>query len=101
MIDTEARDGLRLSTDPDQLDVDVIYRFIAEESYWAPGVPREVVERAIAHSLRFAVYDASAQIAFARVVTDRATGYGPKARPTTVIIVFFLAASLACLAPSS
>src|SRR5438105_9885885 len=73
MIYTETRDGLLLSTDPELLDVNVIHRFIAEESYWAPGVPREVVERAITHSLCFAVYNDGAQIAFARIVTDHAT----------------------------
>jgi GNAT superfamily N-acetyltransferase len=73
MIYTDARDGMRLSTDPAEIDVDAVHRFIAEDSYWAPGVPRAVVQRSIEHSLCFAVYDAGAQVAFARVVSDRAT----------------------------
>ena len=42
-------------------------------SYWSPGIPLDVVRRAIAHSLCVAVWHNDAQIAFARAVTDRAT----------------------------
>ena len=59
-------------TDPDRLELDVIHGFLVR-SYWSPGVPREVVARAITHSLCFGLYHHGAQIGFARVVTDRAT----------------------------
>jgi GNAT superfamily N-acetyltransferase len=63
-----------ISTDPARLDVALIHRWLTEESYWAKGVPREVVARSIAHSLNFAAFDGKgAQVAFARVVTDKAT----------------------------
>jgi GNAT superfamily N-acetyltransferase len=62
-----------LSTDPSLLDVSLIHQFLSEQSYWAPGIPREVVERSIANSLCFGLFDESQQIGFARVVTDRAT----------------------------
>jgi GNAT superfamily N-acetyltransferase len=66
--------GLIISTDPARLDVALIHRFLSEESHWARGIPRGVVERAIAHSLCFGAYDDDgAQLGFARVVTDRAT----------------------------
>ena len=66
--------GLIISTDPARLDVALIHRFLSEESHWARGIPREVVERSIAHSLCFGAYDDDgAQLGFARVVTDRAT----------------------------
>jgi GNAT superfamily N-acetyltransferase len=42
-------------------------------SYWAQGVPREVVLRSVRHSLCFGAYDGGRQVAFARVITDRAT----------------------------
>jgi GNAT superfamily N-acetyltransferase len=42
-------------------------------SYWAEGIPREVVERSIKWSLCFGVYDGMKHIGFARVITDRAT----------------------------
>jgi N-acetylglutamate synthase-like GNAT family acetyltransferase len=62
-----------ISTDADRLDVEVIHKFLAEDSYWSLGVPRSTVERAIANSLCFGVYDRAGQIGFARVVTDRST----------------------------
>lgn len=55
-----------------RLDVDTIHAFL-RESYWSPGIPRGVVERAIAGSLCFGVHLGAAQVGFARVVTDRAT----------------------------
>jgi GNAT superfamily N-acetyltransferase len=66
---------IRISTDPDEMDVDAIHAFLGGESYWARGIPRETVERSIRNSLCFGVFDTAggAQVAFARVVTDRAT----------------------------
>ena len=64
---------IEILTDPARLDVGLIHRFLAEQSYWARGVPREIVERAIANSIPFGVYLSERQIGFARVVTDRAT----------------------------
>lgn len=65
-----------ISTDPARLDLDVIHAFL-REAYWSPGIPRDVLERAIAHSIVFGLYAPDgAQAGFARVVTDRATfGY--------------------------
>lgn len=68
------RDGYVVSSDPARLDLDVVHRFLSEDSYWAPGIPRALLERAVAHSLPFGLYDATgAQVGFARVVTDRTT----------------------------
>ena len=61
-----------ISTDPSRLQLDAIHGYLMR-SYWSPGVPREVVARAIAHSLCFGIYLGEAQVGFARVVTDRAT----------------------------
>lgn len=61
-----------ISTDQDRLDVGVIHGFLAS-SYWSPGIPRAVVERAVQNSLCFGVYHRAAQVGFARVVTDKAT----------------------------
>ena len=62
-----------ISTDPHRLNVDMIHRFLAEESYWSPGIPRSTVERAIENSICFGVYHRATQIGLARVVTDRST----------------------------
>lgn len=64
----------RISTDPAQLDVAAIHRYLAEDSYWAKNIPLETVTRALANSLNFGLYAPDGQQAgFARVVTDRAT----------------------------
>jgi GNAT superfamily N-acetyltransferase len=65
--------ALRISTDPGELDVDMIHRFLSKESYWAVGISRAVLERALVNSLCFGCYLDELQVAFARVVTDRAT----------------------------
>ncbi len=63
-----------VSTDPARLDLDAIHSFLANQSYWAKGIPRDVVARSIEHSLCFGVYDGSgAQVGFARVISDFAT----------------------------
>ncbi len=62
-----------ISTDTDRLDLAVIHKFLAEDSYWSPGIPRPTVERGIANSLCFGVYHRGAQVGFARVVTDKST----------------------------
>ena len=67
--------GLRLqiSTDLARLDVPMIYRFLSEDSTWAVGIGRDVVERAIDNSLCFGAYLDGRQVAFARVISDYAT----------------------------
>jgi N-acetylglutamate synthase-like GNAT family acetyltransferase len=65
--------GYEISTDRDRIDVELVFLFLSQESYWASGVPRAVVERSIDNSLCFGVYHGEALIGFARVVTDRAT----------------------------
>lgn len=58
---------------PTPSDIDVIHGVLAE-TYWSPGIPREVVERGCAHSLcAIARDEGGALIGFARLVTDRAT----------------------------
>jgi GNAT superfamily N-acetyltransferase len=64
---------ITVSTDKARLDVDAIHRFLSEESYWAKGIPRALVERALEHSLCFGAYDdGGALVGFARVLTDYA-----------------------------
>ncbi|HEY0490926.1 MAG TPA: GNAT family N-acetyltransferase [Telluria sp.] len=67
--------ALQISTDRSELDVPLIYRFLSEQSTWAVGIPRAVVDRAIENSLCFGGYVDGRQVAFVRVVTDYAT-YG-------------------------
>ena len=64
---------MRISTDPAELDIGLIHRFLSEESYWARGIPRATLERALAHSVCVGGFLDDRQIAFARAVTDQAT----------------------------
>lgn len=61
----------RITDDPEAVDVDVVHRFLAK-SYWARGIPRDIVVRSIRHSLPFSVFLGDRQVGFARVVSDRA-----------------------------
>lgn len=65
--------SFQVSTDQSRLDIPMIYRFLSEQSTWAVGIGRPVVERAIENSLCFGGYLDGRQIAFARVITDFAT----------------------------
>jgi GNAT superfamily N-acetyltransferase len=67
-----ATDEYDFSTDKSRLDVDAIHAFLTT-SYWSPGVPRAIVEKAIDNSLCFGVFQQTSQIGFARVITDKAT----------------------------
>ena len=66
------RGDYAISTDPARLDIAAIHAFLSR-SYWAAGVPRSVVVRALAHSLCFGLYHGTAQVGLARVISDRAT----------------------------
>jgi GNAT superfamily N-acetyltransferase len=70
------RDPYWIRTDRDRLQVERIHAFLTR-AYWCEGIPRETVERAVAASLCFGLYERTAadeqQVGFARVVTDAAT----------------------------
>jgi N-acetylglutamate synthase-like GNAT family acetyltransferase len=67
------KDGYKISTDPEELDVQVIHQYLSVDSYWAQEIPVDVVKKAIANSLCFGLYKNNNQIGFARLVTDKAT----------------------------
>jgi GNAT superfamily N-acetyltransferase len=67
------RDGFVLSTDRDRLDIPVIHGFLTKDAYWAKGLDRLTLDRALAGSLPIGVYAADGSLAgFGRVVTDYA-----------------------------
>jgi GNAT superfamily N-acetyltransferase len=58
----------------DGLDVDLIHRWLSEDSYWAEGRARETVARSLRHSYALGAFtDEGRQVAVARAVTDWAT----------------------------
>lgn len=50
----------------------MVHRFL-HDSYWAKGISKSIVEKALRNSVCFGLFDGAAQIGFARAVTDRAT----------------------------
>jgi GNAT superfamily N-acetyltransferase len=60
------------SFDKSRLDIGAIHAFLAS-TYWSPGIPLQAVERAVENSLCIGGYIDGRQVAFARLVTDRAT----------------------------
>jgi len=71
----EKRKGEYLvSSNPEKMDLKFVYQWLSEESYWCKGIPFEVVERLVEHSLCFGVFhESKGQVGFGRVVTDYTT----------------------------
>ncbi len=65
-------DDYLISCDPRPSRSAVVHGFLSQ-SYWARAIPKTLVERAIKNSLCFGVYHNSAQVGFARVISDYAT----------------------------
>lgn len=68
-----AENGFIFSDDVNKLDPNAIHDYLAHQSNWANGIPMETVKRSIDGSLCFGIYKNTAQIGFARWITDRAT----------------------------
>ncbi|WP_017728224.1 GNAT family N-acetyltransferase [Halalkalibacterium ligniniphilum] len=81
MTKTEWRKGdYLISIDKNALQLELIARFLSEESYWSKGISKEDVEKSIQHSaICFGMYyqdqlrGERIQIGFARVITDLVT----------------------------
>ncbi len=71
------KDDFLISTDKSKLQIDVIHDYLANRSYWAKGIPVEIVQRSIAHSIAFGIYhqqeNTLTQVGFCRVTSDLAT----------------------------
>jgi len=72
MIREWERDDALVTTDRSRIDLDVVHRFLSEQSYWAEGRTRGQQITANDASTCFSMLDrpSGAQIGFARVVTD-------------------------------
>ncbi|MEU5363683.1 GNAT family N-acetyltransferase [Streptomyces sp. NPDC005925] len=76
MTDTpDLPEGYEISADPERIDAGRVHHWLSTDAYWALGRPRETQDSALAGSLNFGVYEtvSGEQVAYARVVTDRAT----------------------------
>jgi GNAT superfamily N-acetyltransferase len=61
-----------LSDDKRRLDLDGICRLL-NDTYWAAGRPRNMIEKGIEHSVCLGLFHVGAQVGFCRAVTDYAT----------------------------
>jgi len=62
-----------VSTDIRKMDIGLIHYFLTNDSYWAKGISREKLERYMAHSLNFGLFENEKQIGYARVISDFTT----------------------------
>ena len=63
--------GIELDDDPARIDVDAVHDYLAKESYWAEGRPRDTVARLIDEAARVVgLYDGERQVGFARAFSD-------------------------------
>lgn len=68
--------GFELDDDPSRVDVDAVWRFLSEDSYWAAGRPRADVERLVAEASRVVgLYDGKRQIGFTRTTCCGGTAF--------------------------
>lgn len=65
------RDGYELDDDRARIDVDVVHRYLSEDSYWAAGRTRGVSEDLLASAARLVgLYHDGALVGFTRTVSD-------------------------------
>jgi GNAT superfamily N-acetyltransferase len=62
-----------ISTDKLKIDIPLVHEYLCHHSYWAAGIPINVVQKSIDNSLCFGIYKNEQQVGFARVVSDFAT----------------------------
>ncbi len=67
------REDFVISTDPSRLDLPWIHNYLANDAYWARGIPFHVFHKSVENSLCFGVYYHTAQVGFGRVISDYAT----------------------------
>lgn len=65
--------GFIFSDDKQKIDPIAIHHYLSTQSYWAKGIPLQVVQTSIENSLCFGIYKDTKQVGFARWITDKAT----------------------------
>jgi GNAT superfamily N-acetyltransferase len=66
------RDDMVVSTDRNRIDPAAVLTLL-HSTFWAQGMTRDVLARAIANSVSFGLFDHSLLVGFGRAVTDLAT----------------------------
>jgi N-acetylglutamate synthase-like GNAT family acetyltransferase len=71
--DAFVKKGFTISTDKSLIDFGTVYNYLNNDSYWARGISRERLKKAIENSVCFGVYYGNKLAGFTRVVTDMTT----------------------------
>jgi len=66
------QDGFLITTNPQFLDCEAVFGFLAQTSWWSDLTP-ESLDRALRNSLCFSLLEENQQIGIARVITDYVT----------------------------
>jgi ribosomal protein S18 acetylase RimI-like enzyme len=64
---------VRISSEKNDVDIDVVHCFLSQQAYWSKNIPRAVVEKSIENSYNFSAFIGEQQVGFTRVVSDGAT----------------------------
>jgi GNAT superfamily N-acetyltransferase len=71
------QDNILISTDKSKLQLDIIHDYLSKKSYWAEGIPIEIVQKSIENSMAFGVYlqedNNLIQVGFCRIISDLST----------------------------
>ncbi|ACU62243.1 GNAT family N-acetyltransferase [Chitinophaga pinensis] len=59
-----------IKTGREHMDVEMIHRFLSEDSYWAKGISYTFVAQSLAHSFCVGAFIGDQQVGFGRVITD-------------------------------
>lgn len=63
----------RFSFNKNLIPLKTVHDYLSGESYWAKGIPMELVERSVAHSICMGIYNSEeALVGFGRMITDQA-----------------------------
>ena len=63
-------EGAVVSDDPERLDLDLVWRWLSTESYWARGRSLEAVRQSFARSLGLGLYLPEGQVGVCRWLSD-------------------------------
>jgi len=59
-----------IRTGKENMDVQLVHRFLSEDSYWAKGISYTFVEQSLANSFCVGAFIGDRQVGFGRVITD-------------------------------
>lgn len=65
-------ENIRITDDKNEIDLDTVHQFLTT-TYWSKDIPKEVVQKAIKHSLSVGLLLDDQLIGFGRAITDYAT----------------------------